>query len=184
MKNILKYIKDQHGQDLNEEQKEVLNTALVKHGKDDVMKVIKNYHCSTRRFDFDIIIKDFKKYLAYKKERPFPEYLNRLDFEARENLIDCHDEILLKCCSRMNYVYEPLVKKLYTCFTMENIKFWCIAGALYHDIIERVPTDPYKVVSEMGRTTFKQSCRDQYKRSNKFVKEFPEKIKDILGRSF
>lgn len=172
MKSILFLIKNDHDIVLSDDQKMKLKVKLESYNPEEIIKVIKNYvHCK-KKFIFDDIIKDeiFKKYLNYDpNNQDAPDYLDQLKKEEKDSLMDCHNEIMWKCCGKGNKIYELLVEKLFNYYTIDHIPFWCMSGVLCHDIFLRPPVAPIKVITEMNKKDiFLNLCRAQYKRVQNF----------------
>ena len=170
-----------------DEQKKLLGEFVDSYSPDSIIDAMENYIKKNKILKLNELLtkQNLDKYLDIKDtEIELPEYMNKLDREARHNVIECHNEILWKCCSMMNTIYEPILEKIFLLFTEHKVLLWTISGVLYHDIFKITPVPPVKVLAEMGKTDdFKKKCREQYVRQNNFKKSQSDDIKAMFDRS-
>jgi hypothetical protein len=168
--DITKFIYNNYNLVLHENQKLKLTSLLKEYSGEQIKKAFNNYNKITNQFIFDEIVKKevFEKYLKYEKKEILPDYLNQLSSIAKEDLLNCHDEIMYKCCNIIRFRYELLIEKLFKFFTIDKIPFWCMSGVLYHDIFKYLPVKPIQVIIEMNkRESFINLCRVQFKKVQK-----------------
>lgn len=172
---ITKFIYNNFNLVLDENQKTKLQSLIKKYSEEQIKKSFKNYKIIKNQFIFDEIVKKevFEKYLNYEKKEILPDYLDQLSKEAKEDLLNCHDEIMYKCCAMVGKKYNLLIEKLFKFFTLDKIPFWCIGDVLYLDIFKNTPVKPIKIITEMGKKdNFINLCRKQYKRVQEFKLKF------------